>query len=67
VTTVLVWLLVSLPVDWDRNRKPTVVVERFATAEECERVKKAIGSARPQLASEDSLLCIKATIAKVSP
>ena len=62
ITTVLVWLLVSLPTDYDKNRKPAVTVERFATVEECERVKKVISDSstfRPEMR------CIQANIAIV--
>ena len=59
MTTLTLWLLVSLGMDHHQNRRPVVVVERFATVEECQRVKKVL--------SEDNyhtgvMRCVQATV-----
>ena len=58
MTTVTLWLLVSLGVDYDKNRRPTIVVERFATVDECQRVNKVLSA---NIYSEP-LRCVQATV-----
>ena len=60
MTTVLLWLLINMPTDWDKNRTPTTLVERFATVEECERVRKVIQGSR----GEPLLKCVQAAVVK---
>ena len=60
MTTVLLWLLISMPTDWDKNRTPATLVERFATVEECERVRKVIQGSR----GEPLLKCVQAAVVK---
>jgi hypothetical protein len=59
MTTLTVWLLVSLGNTSYQQSRPTVTIERFATLEECQRVRKVIdGNLRPQM------MCVQATVAR---
>lgn len=63
MTTITVWLLISIGYNGSNAgyAQPTLVVERFATVQECQRVAKVIvdssyGGARLQ--------CVQATVAR---
>lgn len=61
MSTVTLWLLVSLGASTYQQPKPYVAVERFATAEECMRVATVLhgdGFNRPPLK------CVQATVYK---
>jgi hypothetical protein len=40
--TVLIWLLISVGSGGDREARPTMVVERFATLEDCQAIAKVL-------------------------
>jgi len=58
MTTVTLWLLVSLGFDAYRNSSSTIVVERFAAVEECQRVNKVLSAAT----NSSPLRCVQATV-----
>lgn len=60
MNTVLVWLLVSLPSVSGVHSvyTPTVVVERFDTLEECQRLRKVIENA----SRGSQLMCAQARV-----
>jgi hypothetical protein len=62
MTTITVWLLISIG-GWAGSSAatPNVLVERFATVEECQRVAEVI---KQSLANNSTLRCIQATVIK---
>ena len=58
MTTVTLWLLISLGLDTHQNRRPTIVVERFATVDECQRVNKVLSANT----YSEPLRCVQATV-----
>lgn len=61
MNTVTLWLLISVGTTWSRGGAPTVTVERFATAAECERVAEII---RQDKQAAPMLHCIEARVVR---
>lgn len=62
MTTVTLWLLMSIGYDhYSAGNQPTSVVERFATLQECERVREA---ARVRTMGNPLLRCVQATVVR---
>lgn len=61
MTTIIVWLLVSVGHNWS-HAIPTNVVERFPTAEDCEATAVAIRDAREL--GKPILRCVQARVVK---
>lgn len=47
MNTITVWLLISLGSNEHGFARPTMVVERFADATECQRVASVLNASRP--------------------
>ena len=60
MNTVTVWLLISLS-SGAYNQRPVTLVERFATVEECQRVKELV---KVSGYGVDITRCIQATVVK---
>jgi hypothetical protein len=65
MNTMLIWLLISIGSEGSYIAPTTTTVERFATAEECQRVAKIIrDSYKPEAArnAHPRLRCVQATV-----
>lgn len=63
MTTITLWLLVSIGTTrYGHPNTPTMVVERFATAQECERVRNWMAPGKHT--GEPALGCIEAKVVR---
>jgi hypothetical protein len=62
MTTITIWLLLSIGLSDSRAASPTQVVERFATVQACEFVANSIREART--VDRAVVRCIQATVVK---
>lgn len=66
MATIVVWILVGLPVGaGTASALPVTAIERFATSDECERVRSEIHRAAVMDSGlPPKMACVKATVVK---
>jgi hypothetical protein len=62
MTTITVWLLLSIGLNGERTASPTQVVERFKTVEACEFVANSVRESRTR--DKAVVRCVQATVVK---
>lgn len=63
MTTVLVWLLISMGNTDSHTARPTMVIERFATREDCIKVMEFLNGKPDRYSSRNMHTCVDANIA----
>jgi hypothetical protein len=65
ITTITLWLLINIGGKYGYSAQQTAVVERFATAQECERVASILRESSAKVSERAAILqCVQATVVK---